>query len=724
MSSLLSQLPTPAAFIIALLLFHLLFTVLGMGAALLLAPPRLSRYVLVFAPLVGTCVVSWLGWQSLWVVRSGTNATAPILSLVACLPLAFSLGRAKTRPRLSDLLDREVLIASGIAMCGALALSIPAMVGPHLTTVSGGNNDFASYGLNERFLMLHSIHDRPGNIGEYLDIGGHVTTTVFGVFFCSAMAGSLLSLESYQLQNVSTAAFVLWGALVFYVLARELFKFRPASAMLLLAAFSCSELIGYVALQGFKAQLAAMALTGGIYCWLVPAVGRDSPPSGRELAGATVLTWGLACAYPHMLPVVFLPLAFHSTAVAARARSIRRLSWPVVTFAVVLGAVAILSPANAQNIYRYALLMKDVVAGWFLPWISPASLLGISGRSAFSHPGWAVDGLLAAVAAVAIVAGLISTRRREPDVFLLALGFVIVIGAAYSYLVMGGRSQSGLGGYKSFKLLSFFTPILWCSGLLLLREPERDAPLKWSQRALGVALLLGNVIAGGRLIRSVTAHHASVSSALVDLMKVERDPRVTSLNLVSPEFWDTMWETTFLFHKPLYRKHATYYPAAPLRGEWTLEERTDRILAVVPCHRSEEIRINERFVAVSDGGAPLSAQWGGGWHAPEGTHRWTAESVASVRVDSRSRGVVRIALAYHALDARDRVRARMNGEWLGECAQPDRCSIEAKVQEGANSLELVATLPPAAPGNGDPRRLGIDFSRISIAETGCGISSR
>lgn len=147
MFPLLSNMPTSAAFIVAVLLFHLLFTILGLGATLILIPARLSRYALIFAPPMGLCVVSWLGWQSLRLGFAGTNSSAAIISAVACSLLMVPVLRVKSRLHISDVSNREVLVVFCIVLCGAIALSIPAIAEPHLTTVSAGNNDFASYAL-------------------------------------------------------------------------------------------------------------------------------------------------------------------------------------------------------------------------------------------------------------------------------------------------------------------------------------------------------------------------------------------------------------------------------------------------------------------------------------------------------------------------------------------------------------------------------------------------
>src|SRR5205823_1370934 len=154
-----------------------------------------------------------------------------------------------------------------------------------------------------------------------------------------------------------------------------------------------------------------------------------------------------------------------------------------------------------------------------------------------------------------------------------------------------------------------------------------------------------------RRIQSATADHASVSPALPELMKLERDPRITSINILASGYWDSMWETVFLFHKTLYHQHPTYYPAAPLRGDWTLEDHADGILTVEPCHPGQSIRVNERFMAVAGLAQELSAAWDRGWEADERTHRWTADQVAAIRVHSRARQQIRIRLAYRALNA-------------------------------------------------------------------------
>ena len=724
MGPLFSRIPTAVAFGAALVMFHLLFTGLGLGATLILLPRRLSRYVLIFAPVAGFSLTSWLGWQMLWFGAAGTNSSAPIIAVVASAVLVIALVTRSGRAIAANALSRDVLASFAIAACGVLALSVPAVVEPHLTTVSGGNADVASYALTERFLMLHRIDDVPGNITDYFGVGGHIQSTVFGVFFCSAAAGSLFGIESYQLQNVAIAAYVLWTSLALYALAREVFQFRERSALVLVAGFSFNQLVLYLGFQGFKAQFAAMAIAGSLYCWMIPILRQERLPRIRDLAGMTLLTWGLSAAYPHIVPLMFLPPAVYVLALAVQARSIRPLRTPLFAVAIVLTGFIALSPARARAAYQYAILMKNVAAGWFIPWISPASLLGLDLHYFFQRPPWPSTALLALVAAAIVAIGLLATRIANRDVFLVAVSFLVTIGASALYLAITGREGSLLGGYKSFKLVSFFEPALWCSFLLVLREPHPVLSRRRLQQLLAIALVAGNAIAGVRLTKAVAAVHASVSREFSDLQKLEADPRVPSINILSPEFWDNMWETTFLFHKKLYHLNRTYYPQSPLRGEWLLDDRSDRILGVERCNTQDRIVVNQRFTALREGTGVLTAEWDRGWQVHERTHRWTADRAASIRIRSPGHQQIRIETVATPLNPANTVALLVNGMQLAACSGRGECDASATLGEGENVLEFVSPLPPERPGNGDVRELGVDFSKIVIGEANCGLSSR
>ena len=719
----LSSLPTPVSYVLCLLLFQGLFTVLGLGATLALIPARLQRCTLVFAPVVGLCLLSWFGWESMSFGLPGTNTTAPWFCLAACVVLLVPIVRG--RVPWSTLFNAEFLIALAVAFCGTLVLSYPAMAEPNLTAISGGNHDIASYALNERFLMLHSVGDRPGYVGQCGQIVGLILEAVPGVYFASALSSSVLGLESYQLENVAFAAYAMWGALVLYVMAREVFRFSARGALVLLAAFSVNPLILYLAAQGFKAQLAAMVIASSLYCWVAPGFGRENSPTWREMAGAILFCWGLAATYPHMLPAVLLPLAFLSVVLAVAARSFRRLRWPLVTAVVALAGTAALSPERARGVYRSLVFLKGVVAGWFIPWISPAAFFGLSGMNDFSryaHLPWQAEASLGLVLGVLVAAGLAGAWRRERDTFFAAFSFLLVIGGVYGYLILKDRDTSGLGGYKAFKWISFFAPVLWCSALLIVREAQPRPLARWAQQLLALALIAGNTVSGVRYDKFLRANHRSVSPALSELTSLDADPRVDSLNLVTSDFWDGMWETTFLFHKNLYPTHQTYYPASPALGKWTLDDLTrDSILKVEPCWASA-VRVNDRFEAVR-GSPNLAAEWQGGWQGDERTHRWTTETVASIRFHSRPHEPIRITLRYRPLDPSDQLSVRLNGSMVAACSDGERCSFDAAAGQGDNLLELAGSVPPRAPGNGDPRPLGMAFSEIRIAERGCSISS-
>lgn len=310
-------------------------------------------------------------------------------------------------------------------------------------------------------------------------------------------------------------------------------------------------------------------------------------------------------------------------------------------------------------------------------------------------------------------AGIILVRRQGSEVFLLASVVVGVIGGLYLLLLF---RQSDIG-YKPFKLLTFFSPILWCCLLLILRRQHARGLLATVQVLLALALVTGNGIRGVQFIRWVDSHHQYISAELADLTRLEADPRIASINIETSNFWTNMWETIFLFHKPLHHKISTYYNKSSLSGEWTVLERNggDRILRVQRCE-AETIVVNDRFAAVR--GAELFADWGLGWQGDEQTHRWTAEQTSSIRLIASRAEAVRAQLAYYPLKSSNRLSVRVNGRFVMDCP-PQTCSFEMKLDPGETSLELVGSGLPEVPPMNDDRRLGFSLSEIRLAQTDC-----
>src|SRR5205807_2021708 len=108
-------------------------------------------------------------------------------------------------------------------------------------------------------------------------------------------------------------------------------------------------------------------------------------PSWREIVGGIVLLSAISLTYPHMVPVVLVPLAVYALATAMTDRTVRALLMPVLIASIVVAATIALSMQRALTVYRSTLVLKDVVAGWFVPWFSPAAVFGLAGKSSLTQ---------------------------------------------------------------------------------------------------------------------------------------------------------------------------------------------------------------------------------------------------------------------------------------------------------------------------------------------------
>ena len=183
------------------------------------------------------------------------------------------------------------------------------------------------------------------------------------------------------------------------------------------------------------------------------------------------------------------------------------------------------------------------------------------------------------------------TARSEPRVLALAATVAAAVVAGYVVLCFTGRGEHGWGGYKSFKLLSFFLPFLLLGGLLLFRDLKwrrpRDAAEAVALGCLGL-LVAANLSSAGSMARRLTTSRREVTRDMADLARLADDPRIASVNILGDDWWQILWEARFLMTKRLYFETSTYggRHASELKGEWDLIRRGD--VATAPGAREQE----------------------------------------------------------------------------------------------------------------------------------------
>jgi hypothetical protein len=331
--------------------------------------------------------------------------------------------------------------------------------------------------------------------------------------------------------------------------------------------------------------------------------------------------------------------------------------------------------------------------------------------------------------------GFIKVYRKDKRLFLLAASSTFPIVAGYFLLTYLGKVQDPgggftMGGYKSYKLLSFFLPLL----LLGLSLAFRDLNLR-SQTgsqyvlSLGLIILLGcNAVSCYLAVRHMAASQTTLDKNLSDLGRIEYSSQVQSINIVDSDVWRVMWKVNFLLRKKLFFRRTPNYKDPGSGGEWDLKpiRATDDDLLDVGFEKDEPIPVNASYMLErAEPLQKLSGQLGEGWYGSEGTHIWMgnqSDSATVVLQCAEANLTVDLRLKYSSLNSRNSLIVYLNEKKIADC-NGKQCEIDgATLLKGLNILRFQTSLPPERPGtvisgSNDKRTLSYAFQSIRISAT-------
>ncbi len=564
-------------------LFVSLYVCLGLGLVLIFCPKGLKKYTLFLSPMVGYCYLTLIGWYCYNLDLGGTDtyALAILFPPIAFLSFVY-LKRRKQTTAPEKLFDSQLIAPLFVGIIAFLVISIPLFSSVDcLTSMSLGNNDIADSASISRYLKEFKRSDTVGFLGQSDIFNYMADQQIFGGSLSTAFASSLFSLDTYQLQSMSIHIFFLFGVLLVYALARESFRYNHHSAIGITALYGLSPIMYYTIYQGFQGQIIATGLALCIFLLHLQAISNCKKLSDycQYIPLAVLFNWGISLTYPHMLPFIYSPLiaylffvSFHSK---SRALALHWISFVIITLVITY----VLSPSRAKALVTYLFLMGKVEAGWHMPF-SPDAIFGLTIKNVYTQLHTKIIRLILSIPLVLIIAlGFLNARKTDRKLFLLAGSFVFVVMIGYIILSFLGRTEiSGWGGYKSYKLLSFFLPLILLSSLILYRNME-FTPLRRIPYFLPLSLvvLIGcNIYSSFNMSMQMSKVHSAVSKDMVDLKKIEADPCIESVNLLGSDWWDILWQTNFLMRKKLYFETTTYQGrnASNLEGQWDLIQRT------------------------------------------------------------------------------------------------------------------------------------------------------
>ncbi len=608
-------------------LAFLIYLFMGFGLAWLLLPTSLRRYTILLSPLVGYTYMNLVGWYLYRLDLPGTDAYAWLVTAPSAifLVLAVLLRKKSYSSRTEGPFTKEILppLILGLFCYAAAAWPVVYKL-PHLTTVSSGNSDIAAVATTSRFLKEFARTDRTGFLGQQHEaLQGMADISIFGGSYSAAFLASLLRTEPYQIMNICLLLFYAFCLFVMWVVSREAFEYSSPGALLVTLLYALNHLTLSCIYSGFMGQTIAITLCLFITLLYITYVGEKAPVLPGSIPYvllAVLLNWAFSLTYSHMIIILYAPIGAYCLFSAFKERSPR----PVLRAAFLgissLSLTALLWPERVSAAIKVTRVMGEVNAGWFIPWIPPDTLLGLTGSGiTLVCPSAALRVVVSITALFLIAYGLMHAHRTSWRSFSLAMATFIMVYIGYTILAYQYRTAESWGGYKSFKLICFFFPLIICSSFLLFR----DFSFRSFQTPIALALLLGNFYSCSLLTFRTFMIRRIVTADMIDLKRLEKDPQIVSFNLPARNPWLVLWPTYFLMKKKVYAVHPTYsgYYLGIVEGQWDLIVAGPfprDIIQFTGVDAGVSIRVNNSYILKKPGtGVPLDFEFADGWRQPE-----------------------------------------------------------------------------------------------------------
>ncbi len=719
----------------------------GIGLSFLLCPKNFERYSFYFSPFVGLVYLSYSSWLFFEYSTWGTSQYTWIL-----IPPLFFLLLACfiKKDRLATIfypLKKENLALIVLCIIIFLAISFPyySRVDGISNTISLGNNDIVSYATISKYLTFSSNSYSSVKFDPYVT-PGFVTTlenTYFPAFLSTALPGSFLGLDPYQIQNLVIYLFFIFILPVAFIIGTEIFGYSQKISLGITILIGASFHLLYIVYQGFLGQIIGM---GFFLClFLVTYYSILKFNKIREFFPYLLLNitfcFGLLTSYSPLFLLFFIPSILFIISYSIHVRSKMFLFSSVIYLALTLLFTFLISPFSFINRVNQLLLFNEVSAGWGMPVLSPDWIFGLAGTNISMQSVPVLIRLAISLPIVLVVLfSLYELFRKELPLFYISgsyLGFTVIF---YVFLITKEFFSSSFTGegYKAYKLITYFIPILFLIGLYSFKDldlklkklnaekkTERDAKKKIVFFSLLGLLIIANIISMASIISFSANQSTMINKNIIDLQNLNTDKNITSINVIEQSYWDQMWIYYFLFeNKTIFLKYRTYYADSPQQGEWTLFKKTGEDIFHLQNFQelNNTIILNDEYYVEKK--PLLEFSYNRGWYDLESNNnakwRWTGQSdiPPGLELNLPEDQFIHIFLEYSPLNKTNALTISLDNETIKDCRDNNSCSVEnLNLSKGKHILVFNTMLPPELPGSGDPRPLNYLFSDITITKT-------
>ena len=439
--------------------------------------------------------------------------------------------------------------------------------------------------------------------------------------------------------------------------------------------------------------------------------------------------YGLCMSYEPLIPFIFLSLGIFLVIYSLRYPSRTRLFHSLSYISLTIFLTFLMSPLTFIDRVHQMFFLSVSSGGLDLPLLFPDGIFGLNVYSLLSQLTPAIiTGALSVVVLIAVLVSFNRMYKENYQLFSLALAIVALVIVVYSYYsLQEAMSPSFSGdGYKAYKVMTYFIPILVISALYYWKDLRLSTltrgydPKKIFFCGVIILFIVGNLCSALVMISASTHQSKRIDEGIIDLKRVHALENVSSINIEESGHWTQMWMYYFLMgNKPISLKYSTYWNATPLNGEWTLHSNLDIINVTL---RNDPIRISD--CCYLEKNVIFNATYGQGWYSSEYNTtlrwRWTGATndSSSIILHLAQPQQIDLDLSYWSLNSEDELAVLIDSTPLQVCSERNHCRISGiNLTSGTHILTLKTTLPSQPAGERDTRTLSYAYSNITFSKS-------
>ncbi len=687
-------------YILYSLCIFLLFEFCGIGLTFLLCPRILEKYSIFFAPYVGLTLFSIIGMYFADFTPFGSNKYAPCVILISGLFLLCSIFNKKER--LKELLwpfQKENIYLIIFCIILYICISVPFFFKFNgLTTITFSNNDLAHYAAVSKFLTQSSFINPPLSVDSVFVNWVAQKAAHFGAYFATAIPSSLLCIEIYKIQNIVLNLFYVFTLPLVYIFSLEIFKYKKHVAFLPVILVGISAHLLYINYNGFIGQILGLGLfLSLVFVTIHLFLNEDSDIDILHYyLFSTILTLGLILCYSPMLIIYYIPLIIFFTIISIFERKYNYLLKSIFYFGLTFIAAFIISPFAVKQIIS-DMLFYDQVFGWTMPFLFPERVFGLTGNNLGEQLNIIPEFIISIPICILVILSLISLYKNEKKAFFLSISYICCFSLLYCYLEYKEYLSAGFTGesYKAYKLFTYCLPIIILSGLAYFKNFDLKINKQINfHRSIAylflILLLIGNIWSAVAISYGNYKYCKGVDENIIDLDKISSITNISSLNILTPPYWDQMWIYYVLFmNKKLYLEYTSSYLASNLSGEWTLHDKNPSDIISTDINDPIKIFLNNRYYLTQK---RFEASIGKGWYVPEKNNygRWFGadNNSATIYINSTYDFMFfDLDLTYNAINPDNSFLVTLDDKNITNCVNKTFCHVnDIPISKGEHEI--------------------------------------